>query len=237
MFFIDIDSESIIQVNDRLRINLKKSAGTNDNSPVLKVEVRPFAASSFIQVSDNMMPIDNTKWFLDWEYDSIGTKVVTAKFTFVDTTTVEKDFSISCISEAVDGLYSNDDDLKIHENDIKEYLKQGKTSFKNFHRRAQTLILDELDRKGFRLQDGSKITKAEILDKSEVKEWSTYLVLKLIFESVSNAKDDIFRIKSEAYRICEKNSKDKAYLIFDWNKDNAITPIDKSFVGSMEMVR
>lgn len=237
MFFIDIDSESIIQLNDRLRINLKKSAGTNDQSPVSKVEVRPYGAASFIQVSDNMMPLDNTKWFLDWEYDSIGSKVITAKFTFVDLSVVTKDLAISCIDEATDGLYSNDDDLKIHENDIKEFLKQGKTSFKNFHRRAQTLILDELDRKGFRLQDGSKITKAEILDKSEVKEWSTYLTLKLIFESISNAKDDIFRIKSEAYRICEKNTKDKAFLIFDWNKDSAITEIDKSFIGSMEMVR
>jgi len=237
MFFIDIDSESIIQLNDRLRINLKKSSGTNDHSPVSKVEVKPYAASTFVQVSDNMMPLDNTKWFLDWEYDSIGTKVVTAKFTFVDTTTVEKDFSIVCIDEATDKLFSNDDDLKIHENDIKEFLKQGKISFKNFHRRSQALILDELDRKGFRLRDGSKITKDEILDKSEVKEWSTFLTLKLILESVSNAKDDIFRIKAEAYRICEKNSKDKAYLIFDWDKDDAITTADKTFIGSMEMVR
>lgn len=212
MFFIDIESENLIQVGDRLRISAQRSSGTNDHSPVAKVEIQPEATESFIEVSDSAIPLDYSKWFLDWEYETDGTKTVTVKFTFEDLTTKEKTFAIECITAVEDSLFSGDDDLKIHESDILKYLMLGKTSFKNVHRRAQALILNELDRKGFRLQNGDKITKSEILDKSEVKEWSNFLTLKLIFESVSNAKDDIFRIKALAYGKAEKDEIGRAHV-------------------------
>jgi len=237
MFFIDIDTEKVIQQNDRLRINLKKSAGTNDHPVVTKVEVKPEGAGSFVQVSDNMIPLDNSRWFLDWEYATTGSKVITAKFTFADLSELTKDMAISCISEVDDGLFSSDDDLKIHENDISEFMKPGKTSFKNFHRRAQTLIIEELDRKGFRNDDKTKVGKAQLLDKYEFKGWSTFLAMRLIFESVSNAKDDIFRIKSQAYANCEKDAKDKAFLVYDTNKDGQLTEVDTKTIGSIEAYR
>lgn len=237
MYFINIETENLIQQFDRLRIDCKLSTGTNDHPLVTKVEIKPEASGSFIQVSDNSSPLDSDRWFLDWQYITIGSKAISIKFTFADLSTIVETKTINCITESADKLFSNDDDLKIHEDDIMRFLKPGKTSFKNFHRRAQKLILSEIDRKGVRTQDGSKITEVEILDNSEVKEWSTFMTLKLIFESISNADNDIFQIKSKKYKGCELIASSKTYLILDYNKDGVTTESDKVYIGSIEVFR
>jgi len=237
MFFINIETESIIQVYDRLRINCKKSAGSNDHSKVSKVEIKPESTESYIQVSDNLSPLDSDKWYLDWEYKTSGVKTISVKFSFEDLTNKIETIDIECISASDDYLFSSDDDLKIHEVDIIEFLKPWKTSYKNFHRRSQAMIMQELDRKGFRSIDNTKLLKSQIMDKSEINEWSLFLTLRLIMDSIVNTKDDIYQVKAKRYKDLSDNASLKAFITFDYNKDGQIDPTEQIEITSIQVFR
>ena len=107
----------------------------------------------------------------------------------------------------------------IEENNILNYVKAGRNSFLDFHRRAQTIILDELDAERIWKQDGSRFEKADLIDLQEFKEWSTNLTLSLIFKDISDKPDDQFAAKMSRYLAQAKLSKQRgAYrLDFDAN--------------------
>ena len=134
---------------------------------------------------------------------------------------------IEVVSAADDKLFSNDDDLLRHEPQILDWVVQGRNTYKDMHRRAQTLILDFFRVKGWRNLDKSNVTKDEILDILEVKEWSTYMVLKLIMEGRSNQTDDIYREKAKIYESKMIDARESVFLLYDWNKDGEITDSEK----------
>jgi hypothetical protein len=69
---------------------------------------------------------------------------------------------------------------------------------------AQGLILDYLDQTNVTNIDGSRVEKDDIYEIKEVKEWSKFLTLSLIFESVANEVEDIFSVKARKYRNMAK---------------------------------
>lgn len=126
---------------------------------------------------------------------------------------------IEVISETADALFSSDDRLRKHEADIMKYVSEGRATFKDVHRRAQTLILAWLDTQGFIDNLGDKLTVARFTDREEVAEWATMMALRLIFESVSNAKDDVFREKAKKYQGLEDFYRNRATIKVDLNQD------------------
>ena len=105
---------------------------------------------------------------------------------------------------------------------------KGRNTFKDMHRRAQTLIIDFFRVKGYRNLDGTNVTIDEILDLLEVKEWSTYMVLKLIFEGRSNDPEDIFRIKSETYEGDMIAARESVFKVYDFNKSGDLTESERN---------
>ncbi len=126
---------------------------------------------------------------------------------------------IQVISELADKLFSSDDRLRKHESDVMKYLPEGRATFKDVHRRAQTLILAWLDTQGFIDNLGDKITVDAFVDTEEVAEWSTMMTMRLIFESVHNAKDDVFEAKAKKYTELENFYRNRATIKMDLDQD------------------
>jgi hypothetical protein len=118
-----------------------------------------------------------------------------------------------------DALFSEDADLVGFENDIMKWLPAGRGTFLDLHRKAQQSILDWTDRKGYRDDNGKKITKWAFVDNSDVRMWSTYLSLKLFFMGVTNATDDVFKRKASYYEKLEIEARDRVVLELDLDGD------------------
>lgn len=118
-----------------------------------------------------------------------------------------------------DRLFSKDSDLTRHESNILEWIEDGRNTFLDEHRRAQHLILAYLDRNGYVDIYGSKYTKHAFIDIEEGHEWSIFLTLRLICESMTNAQSDIFRDKAKEYGKLEDYYRDRVILRLDTNDD------------------
>ncbi len=147
-----------------------------------------------------------------------------------------KTATMTVISELADDLYSDDQGMRTHEPDILQYVADGRATFKDIHRRAQSLILDWVNKQGWVDSNGDKITKEHVLDHTEVQEWSTFMALKLVFQSNINSIKDIFDQKAKTYEDCEVQARKRLVLRLDLNKDGSsaqreqITPFQSAFV-------
>lgn len=137
-------------------------------------------------------------------------------------TEVSKTFILPVISEAADHLFSSDDNLRRHEEAIMSYVPDGRSTWKNAHRRAQDLIITWLDDNGYVGFQGQRITPKRIKDVKEVTDWATFLTLQLIFENIRNAVDDVFGLKVEKYERLVPVYRNKALLRMDVNEDGAV---------------
>lgn len=210
MIFPNLQLEPVLQVNDRTRLDATKSFATQDEGAITSVLIKPAAASAFIDVTSDK--------YLDWQYSASGTYTVTAR---VSASGASADFSstISVVTSTSDNLFSNDQDLKLHEPDILKWVEDGRNSFLNVHRRAQKLIIEHLRNEGFVDIDGDPYTKAAFTDIEEVKQWSTYWTLQLIFEGLSNATDDVFSKKASEYSLQRQKWEKTALLRIDTDGD------------------
>ena len=147
-----------------------------------------------------------------------GNKIVTVASSN-GTNTDTKYFYLKAYSEAGDYLFCSDGDLIAHEPDIMSWTQNGRSSFKNVYRRAQKLIIAWLDEKGYCNAYGDKYTKRDILDIEEVRQWATFMSLRLIFQGLSNAIDDVFDRKSKLYEASEIAARGRVILRIDTNKD------------------
>ena len=226
-----LEVEAIVQVNDKTRLNGFKSfiAPTDESFDLIRI--KPNASAQFITVS-------NDDKYLDWIYSASGTQTVTLyvqKNCPYASGQVEK--TISVVTAAQDYLFSGDDDLKAHEPEILKWVVDGRSSFLDLHRRAQTLIMKWLDKEGYVDAYGNAFTKEAIVDVEEVKQWSTFLVLKLIFEGLSNATDDIFHEKAKRYNGMMLEYRKKALLRIDTNGDGEAENMEGISTGYGLIVR
>ncbi len=122
-------------------------------------------------------------------------------------------------SVAGDCLFSSDGDLQTWEPDIMNWVKGGRSSFLNMHREAQKQILYYLDKQGYTNVYQKKYTKFDIIDHSEVNEWSTFLTLAIIMWGISNKSDDIWLKKHFEFKTKASEARDRAVLRLDVNED------------------
>lgn len=211
--FIQIESDQVAQVGDKIRIDAGQTFLTPDESAVSLFEIQPESAASFYNVTADR--------YLDWVYSSSGDKTVTVRVT-TDGSPITSTTVIQVVTAQSDALWSNDQALRAHEDDILKFLPPGRSTWKFMHRRAQTLILADLDREGYRDINGNRYTKSAFIDVEEVRYWSTFLTLRLIFESLSNAVDDIFSEKAKRYSGLEAQYRDRVRLRLDVDGDGVI---------------
>jgi hypothetical protein len=221
--FPDLQMEPIIQTQDKTRFDATKSYITVDEAAITLVEIQPNNALGFIDVTGNG-PED---WFLDYQFTTVGSVSATVRIT-TDGAPVTYSRSGVTLLPTEDALFSTDKDLIDHEDDIMDYVRDGRNSFIDKHRLAQDTILDELNDANIRDSSGNRLTKAAILDVKEVKEWSKYYVLMTIFDSQSNVVGDIFDEKARMYEGKMLRAQSNGFLRLDRNGDG----IDKNLVDT-----
>lgn len=145
--------------------------------------------------------------------------------------------TIPVISVVADHLFSTDDQMTQHETDIMRYVKEGRASWINIHRRAQQLIMQWMDTQGFINDFLEKFPASAIKDVTEVREWSVMVALRLAYESISNSKEDIFRIKANSYESREEFYRNRAVIRLDMNKDGRVDLGEQIDVRNAVVVR
>lgn len=193
-----LDFDSIVQVDEKIRLDASRSFITKDESAITLVEIEPYAGFGFVEVYSTLGAQAQEDWYLDTGYTSAGSKVVSVRIT-TDGLPSTFTFDLTVLSVSDDNLFSSDNDLKAIEPDVMKWLPAGKTTWNFIHRKAQDKILTEIYKSRILGVDGEKLTKDEVIDKAEVREWSTYLALSLIYNGISNAVDDVFSFKSSNY--------------------------------------
>lgn len=141
------------------------------------------------------------------------------------------------LSVSGDWLFSGDIDLISEESSILKYLPVGKSSFLFMHRRAQEKILEWLDQNGYVNVYEKKFTKFDFINIDEVRTWSKYLCLELIFRDFGNAKDDVFKSKADYYEKLAIAARSKVVLRIDVNEDGIVDPDTSPDPWSGSMVR
>lgn len=186
-----------------------------------KITISAAASFSFVEssVSDQAFvktEATNTSHTSDTvEY---GNKIVTVA-TSNGTDSDSKDFYLKSYSVSGDRLFCSDSDLIAHEPDIMKWVPDGRSSYKNVYRRAQKLIIAWLDEKGYVKQNNQKYDKNDIIDIEEVRQWATFMSLRLIFQGMSNSIDDVFDRKSILYSEDEEAARARVILRIDTNDD------------------
>lgn len=214
--FPHIQAESVIQIDDKIRLGAMKTFISAGEAAITLVEIEPHTGDGFIDITN----IDSDLLYLDWAYSTDGTKTISLRVTTDGTpVTITKD--ILCVSEADDKLFSTDDQLQQHEVSILKYIPRGKNSFKYVHRLCQNEILEQLYKDGYVSVTNEKLTKDNVIRIDEVSQWSKYMALRIIFRDLSNAIEDIYDQKSKRYENEEHIFRTKAILKLDYNNDGA----------------
>jgi hypothetical protein len=249
MIFPVLETEDVVQVGDKTRLDASKSFVSKDEDPIIKVEIRPEATGDWVDVTG----ASSTDWYLDWIYSGLSRAIVPE----VRVTTVLADpdatpdpivavnstltKNVSVLTVADDKLFSKDQDLVALESDIMKWVPEGRASFLNVHRAAQVKILEALDESGAVDTAGAKLTKAAVVDVTEVKAWSRDMTLALIFANLSNAIDDVFERKSKKYWAETAKRKQRAVIRLDMNGDGVINADETQSEGvnfrTMELIR
>lgn len=210
MIFSKLKSELVNQVGDKIRLDASKTF--EQGTEIFSVEIMPEVGADYIS-------LDLSKDFvLDWVYATPGIKTATLRVNGDDLALVT--IEINVLTEIEDKLFSNDSDIDPIESDISYYYKQGRNSHLDMHRVAQNDILEELYDRGVKDSEGNKLTKANILQTDELKAWSKYLVLYLIYKDQKKSVDDAITEKMNLYRgLATKASQNKKFLKIDTDLD------------------
>lgn len=230
--FPKIENEATLQENDKTRLDATKTFVSKDEAAVTLVRIRPDAAGSFIDVTGS----SSQDWFLDWQYSSAGSYVVTVEVT-TDGSPITFTSNIEVITAVDDNLFSTDEQLKTHEDDILNWVRNGRSTFLDKHRMAQTRILAYLDEQRIWKPDGTRFVKADVVDILEVQEWSKFETLAIIFEGLSNDVEDIFSVKADKYRRLRDGARSRSSLRLDLNSDSVLENTEVIDIRSAEMVR
>lgn len=193
------------------------SASVTDNvitlTGAIGFELKASSVQEQLHIAKNV-----TKTSHESEYVEYGIRNITVAISN-GSESDSKTFQIKVFSKEGDYLFSEDGHLKAHEPDIMKWLPEGRSSFKDVHRRAQSLIVAWLDEKGYVNVYGNKYSKRDIIDIEEVKQWSIFLTLRLIFQGISNSVDDVFDLKAKRYSMNEEAARQRVILRLDANKD------------------
>ena len=229
-----IKFDKIVQVGDKIRLDASQTFAPKGSAAITKVEINP--GSGFIDVS-GPAPLNSKNWFLDWAFNSAGSKPFVLKITDALSAEHTFNFSLTSLSAVDDNLYSDDNDLLSLESDILGWLPVGKSSFNYLHRKAQAQILDWLEAIRITKQDGSRLEKQDLNLAEDIIELSANWVLMLLFFDLSNKSDDKFYQKHLSYKSKVETIKMRGRIQIDVNGDEQITENERIDFKSFGLIR
>lgn len=213
MIFPHIQIERVVQTDDKTRIDVARSFANEETIDLYEISIDNEV--TYIDVSQKM--------YLDWAFATNGAFPIFVRLTGSVSAPITMSKTIIIKNEAEDNLFSSDDMLVDHEDDILNYVRDGRSTFLDKHRLAQKMILNDLDKNQIWKDDNNRYVAEDIVDIQEFAEWSKFMVLRLVMESLSNDINDIFHEKAVRYRSMEVDAKKRACLRLDSNGDGEAT--------------
>ncbi len=190
MIFGIIKSDDEVFKGDKIRFNVEESF-VNNGEVIESMEVSIDEGISYIEVKN--------KKYIDFILTDVGDKIITLNINPETGSPQTFTKTIKVLDYEDIPLFSKDNDLYAHEPEIDRHLPSKWSAWTLIHYEAQKKIVQWLDFKGIRKKDGSKYVAQDIVDIKEVREWSTFLVLMMIFRGNSNQLNDIFDQKATQY--------------------------------------
>lgn len=219
-----------IQIDEKMRIDASRTFLHPGDANISSITIQPETGADTYTVT--------TDKYLDYAYDSAGTKTITVTLNHTGQGgSVTKTDTIEVVTEASENLFSVDADIISHEPDILNYLPEYKADYRYVHRLAQDRILTSLDERGITDNDGNRIVAADVKDIEECNDWSKFLALQYIFESLSNAIDDIFHEKAMRYREMARQASNRAFLRLDYDGDGTLEKTERGSAVSGRIYR
>jgi hypothetical protein len=141
--------------------------------------------------------------------------------------------------EGINLVFSNDDDLSEEFPGISDLLPEGQVSFINFHQAARKDIITHFRNQGkfIGTSNPKLIDQWDLLDFTEVREASKFLVLSKIMQWRSDATDDKFYQKHQDYLAKYGEKISLAFLSLDSNDDGKEEPAEKTAINIMTVQR
>ena len=232
--FGNLRLEKVCQFSDKTRLDATSSFVSKDEAAITLVEIEPKSGAGFIDVTGT----SSSDWYLDWEFSGVAsvTETVSVRIT-TDGSPSTFTADIDITTEADDKLFSTDQDIIDKKSDVLKWVPDGRNSFLNVHREAQEDIIDWLDEQGYRDKDGNRLTKASLVDKEEVRSWSAWKCLELIFDDLSNAVDDVFDRDARRFESKAFQARDRSVLRYDWDNDGTVELGEQVIIGSVPSQR
>jgi len=219
-----LKTEGIVQVDDQTRLSALSSY-SNGGDSITQIEIDAGDGNGFLDVTSDR--------YLDVQYDSDGDKTVQVRLNASST----ESQTLSVLTVAADLLFSTDRDLEVHEPEILRYVREGRNSYLDVHRRVQTLILDWLDYNRYWKRDNVRFEKADLIDIQDFKQWSTYYVLQIIFEGLSDKNDDKWMEKSAVYKQLAESARGRGTYRLDKDGSGEIDPDELKDNWSKPLIR
>lgn len=217
MIFPNLVLDSIIQVNDKMRLDASETFATPDEGEITNVEFSFDGGSNYIDVFNDYPE----KWFLDYAFDTAGDKTIKLKIT-TEQNSLEVDYTTTVITENEDKLFSTDEMLYGHEVELKKLKPKGRNSYKYAHRVAQNKIIRYLDGEGITFQSGKPFAKEDLYENEYIQEFSKYQTLVLIFEDLVVRVGDVYREKVNKYTTHLVQAVKNAKLRLDFDDNDEI---------------
>jgi uncharacterized Fe-S cluster-containing radical SAM superfamily protein len=103
MIFPKLKTESIVQVNDKTRIDARDTFLSPDEAAITLLEIQAEIGGQFLDVTGTS--------YIDWQYDTAQEETITLRVT-TDSTPVTITKTLTVISASDDNLFSSDADLR-----------------------------------------------------------------------------------------------------------------------------
>lgn len=225
-----IKSDDKVFKNDKIRFDASKSFVTPDETLATPKnhEISFDAGVTWIDIT--------TPKVCDFIYTSIGTKTVQLRITTTSGNSVESR-TIEVLDLDNKKLFSKDSDLYRHEPEIDNLLPKKWSSWNLNHLEAQKIFMDWLDEKGIFNKNGKKYEVADLLDLEEVRQWSVYKCLELIYRGNVNVANDVSDQKSKTYAAEADKKLAKSQIALDYNEDGEANAGERTDLYSVNINR
>ena len=220
-----VSAEDKIYVGFYKPINVFYTEMATSNTETCELAVKYYNGSSYVAVDGLYDDSDafSRSGFIRWNRGQTDEALSTVNSTELYWYEITLDANSSAISFAgINIVFSDDQDLKRELFEISKYLPTGEVSHILSHVSARDEIIQSLNLMGKSkiVSDvKERISSFDLLDVSEVKLASTYLVLAKIMMSVSDQVGDSFIQKSQLYRRMYENIINAIKLTVDSDDD------------------
>ena len=186
----------------------------------------------------------NRSGFMRWNRNqtSEAATEVNSQSAFWYRFTPSADHDAETVLKGLNIVYSDDQDLKKELYEYADFLPSGESSHILTHVAARDEIIQSLRSDGRYKQDLStgdlkNITAFDLLDISQVKVASTYLVLAKIFMAASDNIDDIYMEKSKMFRSLYNGAMKTMYISLDGDNDGILDDEERLDDNAPKLVR